>query len=854
MSTRRANATTIRSAQRGRGAGGRVGRALAVVLVALVVVVTLAGTGGALYIHAALPQTTGVLTVPGLSQPVNVVRDRFGVPSISAANSHDVFFAQGYVTAQDRLFQMELDRHIASGRLSELFGRGTNDSLLHTDELLRTLDLYQSAQFEYGAADAATRQVLGAYADGVNAFLRAHQNTLPVELAIVGDKPQPWTALDTLAYGRVVALSLDSTWQQKYTRALIVGKVGTSAADALYPPYPTTNPTLINTDGTAAPLSPSTHPGQANAGASGGAAAVVSASLMAAFSRLPADGLRSVDAVHQLLGGIVDSIGSNDWVADGTVTATHEPLLANDPHLGISEPAVWYQITLRSPQVNVQGFSFPGVPGVIIGHNANIAWGVTNVDADNTDLYIEHLDPVNHPDHYLYQGQWLPLGIRTETFNISGSSQPVTLTVRTTIHGPIINDVIASLSGSSTILALKWTALQPNYRFSGFFELDQASNWQTFQTALSHISISQNFVYADTVGNIGYQMSGCLPIRPPENALLPVDGSSGDYDWKGCVPTAQMPSLYDPPTHIIATANNQIIPESSPLYVTNQWDAGYRARRILNLLQTSSSLTIADYERIQNDVYSVPGSQMVPLFIAAGNSAGGSAAAAAAILQGWDDQLTRTSGAAALYEVTMGNVARDLIEPVLGTSLYRTYQGNTSASNITLAVYDLLTQPSPPYLGSAADANTLMAKALGQAMAQLQAAQGSDPSKWQWGTLHTAHFAHPLASVWPLSLAYGVAPVTRPGDSMTVDQGGAGDVYADPVVYSQHSIPSMRQIVDLSNFDNSEWVIPMGESGQPFSGHYSDLLPLWNQGRYEPMLFSPDAVGKAAVDVLTLMP
>jgi penicillin G amidase len=849
MRARRFKSQPASRAAGGRSGSRRLGRALVIVLLALLVVASLAGAAGALYVHASLPQATGLLTVPGLSQPVNVVRDRYGVPSISAADEHDLFLAQGYVTAQDRLFQMELDRHIAAGRLTELFGRGSKDSLLHTDELLRTLDLYESAQDEYNIDDDTTRQELNAYAEGVNAFLRANQHSLPVELAVIGDQPQPWTALDSLAYGRVVALSLDSNWQQKYTRALLIGKLGVPAVDALYPPYPAFNPTLIARDGSAAPLNPPTQQRASTSGSTLNSLASALTSRMAqAFVALPTDGLMRADALDSLLSGIVDSIGSNDWVVDGTVTSTHKPLLANDPHLGISEPAVWYEVSLRSPAVNVQGFSFPGVPGVIIGHNAYISWGVTNVDADNTDLYVEHLDPVGHPNEYLYQGQWLPLGIRHETFKIAGSSQAVTLTVRTTGDGPIINDVVSSLSGSSTLLSLKWTALQPGYRFAGFFELDRATDWKSFQAALADISISQNFVYADTLGNIGYQMSGCLPIRPAENDSLPVDGSSGAYAWQGCVPFSQLPSLYDPPTHIIATANNQIVPDSYPIYVSDQWDRGFRARRILDLLQASSSLTVADFERIQNDVYSEPAALLVPLITAAAPQAAGSS-----VLVGWDDQLTRTSSAAAIYEATLGYLTRDLLEPVLGPSLYRTYQANTSASNITLALYELLKQPSAPYLTSSA-VDPLIIKALGQAMGQLTASQGSDPSKWQWGTLHTAHFAHPLSGTWPLSLAYGVAPLPRPGDSMTVDQGGAGGVTADPADYSQHSIPSMREIVDLSNFDSSEWVIPMGESGQPFSGHYADLLPFWDRGRYQPMVFSPDAIGQAAVDVLTLQP
>ncbi|HEX9058260.1 MAG TPA: penicillin acylase family protein [Ktedonobacterales bacterium] len=848
--------------RRSRGCLGCAGTLLFWALLILIVLIPAAAGGSVLYVQRTLPQTSGTLSVTGLDRSVSVVRDRWGVPYITAATEHDLFFAQGYVTAQDRLFQMDVNRRTAEGRLAEIFGRGPKDSVLNTDKFLRTLDFMSAAQAEFQSYDPDTRAILEAYAQGVNAFIDQHRDSLPLEFSILGFVPEPWSAVDSVAYGRVVALSLDSDWQQKYARALLLAKLSPATVDALYPAYPKSNPTLLTVAGLPAPLEPPSHvtgdiaPSQTTASVM----PHISASQRAAFASLPIGVLEHLSGLQQLLGSVTDALGSNDWVVDGTHTVTGKPLLANDPHLGINEPAIWYEVALRGPITSVDGFSFPGVPGIIIGHNANIAWGVTNVGADNSDLYLERLDPSGHPGEYVYDGVWLPITTRQETIKVRGEATPVTMTVRATDHGPLLNDVVSDLKGFSVPVALKWTALQPSYSFAGFFQLDHAANWTTFRAAVSHISISQNFVYADREGNIGYQMSGCLPVRPADNAVLPVAGDTSDHEWEGCVPFDLMPMLFNPPTHIIVTANNQIVPDAASLYVTTQWDRGYRARRIIDLLVSTPTLAVTDYARIQNDVYSVAAAQIAPIFASAAGSAGGDAAPAARLLTNWNDQLTTDSGAAAIYEVALGTLARETLEPVLGKDLYAIYRGTTSASNLIQTLYELLRAPKAPFFGATTDGqaasarDTTVARAVKDAVHQLASAQGSDPAQWRWGPLHQASFAHPLASVSPLNLVFGISKVDRPGDSTTVNVGGDGRFSADPPDYSQRTIPSMRQIIDLSNFDKSLWVIPAGQSGQPFSPHYTDLLPLWDQGRYESMSYSPEAIGAATQTVLILKP
>jgi penicillin G amidase len=826
--------------RRKRSGGRTVFRVLLGTVIGVTLLATLAATTSIWYVNRTLPQTTGTLTIKGLHSRVSVVRDTWGVPHITGDDVHDLAFAEGYVTAQDRLFQMEFNRRIAQGRLAEMFGAGENNSILDTDILLRTLDLYGAARFEEANLDARTLEMLTAYSDGVNAFLDSHQNNLPLEFTVLGVTPLPWTPLDSLAYGRVVALSLDNTWSDKYTRAMIDDKAGTNLTAALFPQYPATNPTLFASRDTAAPL-----------GESGGSSKPVTRDPVKKTQALSSNLLRGTAYLRELLGNVRDALGSNDWVVDGTHTVTGKPLLANDPHLGIRMPSVWYEVALRGGGLDAIGFTFPGEPGIVIGHNDYIAWGVTNVDADNSDLYIETLDPVNHPGQYLYDRSWEQMESRQQVIHIRGGGSK-TITINSTIHGPIINSGLDDLKKYPPV-ALKWTALQQTYSFRGFFQLDFARNWGEFLDALSNISISQNFVYADVYGNIGYRMSGVLPIRSAENGLLPVAGMTSSHEWQGYVAQDEMPTLYNPNTHLIATANNQIVPNDYPVYVTNDWDCGYRARRIVNLLAGKSKLSIADMKAIQADVYSIPASQLVPALIQAGQAAGGDAAQAAGLLKNWDFTMTRSSTAATVYEVAAGTLFRESVEPKLGKDLYAIFQSNSTSSCRFATLINSLGDPQPLFANTQSR-DAAIGKALADTMHTLRAQFGSDTSRWQWGALHTAHFKHPLASVQPLDRIFDVAPVARPGDSTTVNVGGSGGFSGDPADYTQHTVPSMRQIIDLSNFDNSLWVTTTGESGQPFSAHYSDLVPLWDQNRYQVMRFTASAVARDNQELLILLP
>jgi penicillin amidase len=849
---------TTQPAKRRGGFGRILARVLVGLLVALVIISLAGAAFGVWFVQRTQPQTSGTLQVNGLHGTVSVLRDTWGVPHITGNDIHDVVFAQGYVTAQDRLFQLEFNRRVAQGRLAEMFGAGGNDRpLVDADVFLRTLGLYTAAQTELSKLDDTTRDELQAYADGINAFVASHRDSLPLEFSVLGVTPEPWSPVDSLAYGRVVAYTLDGTWNTKYARAIVTAKTSSDAARTLFPAYPSDNPTLISTPTSGFASARGEVTRQASEPAQTGAP---DAAEIHAFAHLRPTLLHGADVVRGLLGDIHDGLGSNNWVVDGTKSATGKPLLANDPHLGIRMPAIWYEIGLRGGGLDVIGFSFPGDPGVVIGHNNYIAWGVTNVDADNTDLYLEKLDPTGHPGMYQFDREWRPLETRQEVIKVRGEATPVNITVSSTLHGPILTDAVNDLKRHPEIapVALKWTALQPDYTLAGFFQLDFARNWNEFDAAIANISISQNFVFADVDGNIGYRMSGLLPIRPVENETLPVAGSTSAHEWNGYVAQSAMPRVYNPANHMIVTANNQIVDQNYNHYVTTDWDYGYRARRITDLLNAASTISVTDYQRIQADVLSIPASKLTPKFIAAGPGATGDAAVAAKILTGWDYTMTRDSAAAAVYEATAGALARATIEQALGKDVYAVYRGNLSASGVFTVLINLLDQPSAPFITSSP--NDEIVKALTDAMAELRGALGSDTSKWRWGALHQAHFAHPLASVSPLNVLFDVAPLDRPGDSVTVNAAGGGCFSADTSDesckdrYGQHTVPSMRQIIDLSNFDNSLWVTTTGESGEPGSAHYSDLVPLWDQNKYQPMYFTPARQASTATGILTIKP
>lgn len=884
-------------------------RRLVGLVVALVLVIVIAVVGLLGWVTArALPQTSGDLRVAGLQGSVTVSRDAAGIVQIYADMPHDLFLAQGYVHAQERLWQMEVWRHISSGRLSELFG----PSELETDEFIRTLGWRQAAQRDLAAMSADGRAALQAYADGVNAFIDSHHGDLGLGFVVAGLKsgrgglggyiPEPWTPLDTAAWQKVQSFNLGGNFDSEIFRMLSDARLGSPAmTDELFPPYradaPVITPTGLPGSGGAGnpgatlppPLAGGSSPDApptavtARAGravAPPGRAVAPTAGQAAGWTALA--GIRSailatagLDTGTGLVGD--HGVGSNDWVVSGTKSASGGALLANDPHLGFSMPSVWFMNGLHCRTVSaacpfdVTGVTFPGVPAVILGHNERISWGATNVGPDVQDLFIETIDPKD-PGHYLYKGQSLPFDLRTETIRVAGGP-PVTITVRSTIHGPILNDVDPRLKNGAPLLALRWTATaEVDGAFDSFLHIATATDFASFRAAFrTYGSPSQNFVYADVAGHIGYVLPGLIPIRATatDRGDRPVDGASGAHDWTGYIPFADLPWQYDPPSGLIVSANNAAVDPSYPYFIGQEWDPGYRAQRITDLLKADEpgGITPAEMRAIQMDT-SMPRADLViaRLDKAAPTTPDGQLLLAR--IRSWNRRCDVASPGCAAYVAFEYVLSRAVFDGRLGP-LARDYVGSTDSWQ---ALIRLLADPTNAWWNTGPTvqgAPAVVSRALDATAAQLRAALG-DPSRWTWGRLHTATFSEQtfgVSGIGPLEWYFDHGPFPLGGAAGAVDNTYYRErsAYPDPSdptyrpvgldqVFAATNGPSYRLTIDMGDLDGARIVQTTGQSGNPFDRHYGDLVDTWAQGGTLPLPFSRAAVDRATVTTLTMTP
>lgn len=794
----------------------RLGRLGKIGLVATVVFLLLFGMGsgaGYLLIKRSLPQTSGTVQLRGLQAPVEILRDRWGVPHIYAESEADLFFAQGWVTAQDRGFQMEIFRRTGRGTLSELFGERTVES----DLLMRTLGIIRTAEVEVDLLHQSEREAIEAYTRGVNAYFGSDGH-LPLEFTVLGLQPDPWEPVDSLAFAKVVAWMLGGNWRYELLRSALYAEFGEDITRELVASYPTNAPVTISDDRVDTDLA---------------------VSLLALDERI-----RDVGNTDS------EGIGSNNWVAAGNRTATGAALLANDPHLSFRNvPAIWYEVHLQAPGLNVAGASIPGLPGVIIGHNDRMAWGMTNLGADVQDLYVEQLNPDN-PRQYLFRGRWEDFQVVREEIAVRGQREPRIQEILISRHGPLLNG-LAKQTGKP--LALRWTGFVPNRMMQSILRLNRAHNWVEFREALRDFATpGQNFVYADVDGHTGYQMTGLVPIRAKSNGLLPVPGWSGEYEWTSFIPYEALPSVFDPPTGVIATANNRVVGDDYPYYISSDWAPDFRIRRIETLLAESDRLTIADFQRIQNDVYSIPGHQ-IATYLARLQPWDEQSRRAIDVIRNWDSFLTADSTAAAIVEVFYQRLIENVFAPKLGRELWREYEPNTYAN--TPAVLDILQDANNAWMAETQPSQTSnldeeAKESLKQALAVLSQRLGGDMAGWRWGRLHTTTFSHPFGQIWPLSHIFNIGPFERPGGIFTINAAGYNPARSS----AQVNVPSLRFIADLADFDRSLFVITTGQSGHILSPHYSDQSALWQAGEYHPMPFSRHEVEAASQERLTLLP
>jgi penicillin amidase len=791
----------------------------------LLAAISFAGlASGAYYIltRRPLPRKHGTITLYGLHEPVEIITDVYGIPHIYAQNEDDLYFAQGYAHAQDRLWQMELNRRISAGRISEIVG----PLALETDRFCRRLGMHRSAAADVAHLSTHNRRMLEAYADGVNTFIKKHSTRLPLEFTLLGFRPEPWKPADTLQWGKMMGWSLSGNWEIELIRARLIAKLGVERAARLESGYDPRHPLIIP-------------PGVEYQGINVGL-------------------LEQYNQIKELSGfGLLG--GSNNWVVDGTKTTTGAPILCNDPHLGQAAPSIWYECHLVAGDIDVIGASFPGSPGIVIGHNQYIAWGVTNAVSDVEDLYIEKFHP-ERPHLYEYQGQWEEAQVVREEIKVRGLRQPVIEEVLITRHGPIITKFSSTTdntpsNGSEMPLALRWTGLAQNNILSAVHRLNQATNWDEFRAALRYWDVPpQNFVYADIAGNIGYIMAGAIPIRSQEQALVPSPGWTGTHEWTGYIPFDELPQIFNPEQHFIVTANNRVVDDTYPYYITHEWLNGYRAQRIRDLLSAKEKLDLADMATIQGDYYSIPASEVMPYLLQL-QGKNPLEKAALEMLQTWDYILAPDSVGAAIYITTYHKLERIVLGASLGDdeALLHSYLG---AGATLLAVLNGYTSRSKPLLirllqehndnwftgtaipNSPTSWDSALNMALTAAVEELRDQLGSDISRWQYGKVHRMTYSHALGVIKPLRRFFNRGPFPVGGDADTVNVGMPLPTQPQEVT----TVPSYRQIVDLANLTASLSSHAPGQSGHPVSKHYDDFIDMALKVDHHPMLFEREMI------------
>ena len=810
----------------------------------ILTLVTAGGAGTWFYWkeRANLPELDGSLGVAGLAAPVEILRDARGVPHIYAKSLEDAAMAQGYVTASDRLWQMEFSRRLGRGELSEIVGRAALDVDIET----RRLGSRQAVERAVAELDPESGTVFAAYARGVNAYIASHHDRLPIEFALLGIKPRPWEEADSLQVALNMARNLGTSWPEDLMRERLKAKISPELYADLLPDH-------SDLDHPVAEPSRATTP-SSNRSTFGPSPPNARELLAPPFGRAPFDsaqGLRQglrppllnigfpegeaegfLDAVPTARSGL----GSNNWVVSGAHTRSRKPLLANDPHLGHSVPSIWYMAHLVAPGLSVAGATFPGLPLVVIGHNERIAWGMTNTGPDVADLFIEHFNPAN-ANQYLHNGQWENAEVREEIIHVRDGPD-FHLTVKTTRHGPVIS------GDQHRELALEWTALEPHSLRFMLLKLDRAANWQGFTEALRDYSgPMQNVVYADMDGNIGYYAAGWIPLRKQGEGSVPEPGDSDDYDWTGYVPFEDLPHAFNPPSGLIATANGRVVPDGYRFFITHEWAPPFRTARIFQLLESGREFEVRDMLRIQMDIAPLDDQWLAKELVGAAQASppvSADAQYALALVRAWDGEARADSGATLVLELTRQALLQRVLGPKLGADAPN-YHWGLSTGFLQNVLKNRWARWLPP---GDADFNMTLMKSLEEAVARISGLVGSpDHAAWKWGETIRLTFRNRISGRLPfLSRFLDIGPFPQAGTANTIKATTAG-----------HG-PSMRMVVDFSDFDHSVQNLTLGEAGNFLSPHYKDQFEAWYHGTSFPMLFSPQAVEQGAVHRLTLEP
>ncbi len=767
--------------------------------------------------------------IKGIKDRVTIRRDERGIPYIEAQNDEDLYFAQGYATAADRLWQMDLFRRTARGELAEVLGAGPNNVALDQDKLHRTYGFSQAAEAELAKAPPRVRTVLEAYAQGVNAYAASlDPKSMPPEFQILNYSFRPWTPSDSLVVVKIFFESLSDTWRLDLMRQAL-SVIPAEKRAALLPEISPIDVLVVGKDTQpqkpsarlkAEPVSPETLERLAQN----------QAIASAALARIGLD----TDALA----------ASNNWVVSGNRTVSGKPLLSNDPHLRPAAPSIWHMVHLSGPGIRVAGVVMPGLPGVVLGHNDHIAWGCTNVGPDVQDVYVEKFNPDN-PKQYQTPSGWQDAIIRREEIKVrKGFGSPehdvVVHEVTVTRHGPII------FEGDGKRYALRWTALDPSKNNAdSTYLLNRAHNWKEFNAALeSFTAPTQNIVYADIDGHIGYHTAGVVPIRKSGDGSVPYDGSTDAGEWTSYIPISKLPTLYDPPSGIIVTANQRIVGTDYPYFLTHSWAQPYRARRIFDLLNEKPKLSSDDFRRILGDVYAIAGvtftQEAVKLLRPKLTPADEKLRATLDTFEKWDGRITTESSAALIASQMRINFRSKILTAALGQELVRNYQWSNFDTTLDRLLKEQPAAWLPKEYPSYAD---LLKASYDEAVGALTKNLGADETKWTWGEIVKARFPHTLGGAPLIGSQFIVPPFPQNGTGGLI--GATVNVGAGV---------SMRFIADPSDWDKTQQGIALGESGSPKSPHWSDQLADWRAVTPREFPFTQAAVLKATKETLVLEP
>ncbi|ARI77706.1 penicillin acylase family protein [Halobacillus mangrovi] len=735
------------------------------------------------YINRSLPELEGEVQLEGLQKPVEVIRDDDGVPHIQAENSLDLFRAQGYVQAQDRLFQMELARRQASGTLSEVVGEAT----VNQDKYFRTLGLRRAAEksLEVYSQDAVT--ILQAYADGVNAYMEEakEEKRLPPEFALMGISPEPWTPIDSLTIGKYMAFDLGGHWERQAFNYYLVSQYPEEKAYELFPDYPKGAPTILDESEIV--------------------------NVAASFEE--------VTLPHEFN-------GSNNWVVSGDRTASGAPMLADDPHLGLATPSIWYQMHLRSPEYNVSGVIFAGIPGIILGHNDHVAWGVTNVGPDVQQLYLEKRNPEN-PHQFLFEEEWEKAQVFDEPIQVK-EGETIAYEVVETRHGPVISE-FAEQSGKDTVLSLRWTALDATTELEAVLDINKAANWNEFEKGLEKfLAPAQNFVFASKDGTIAYKANGRIPIyENPDDALLPMKGWEDENLWQGYIPFEELPKTVNPEIGYVATANNKVTDENYPYHISHNWAQPYRYERISQMIEANDQLDEETVMDMQMDVKNLQAEEFVPLMLERINRSelAGIEKDGLALMEEWNREDERDLPQPLIFHRWMLNLQKVLYEDELPAEMMDLFHGAGQTTDELLR--KVRNGEESKWIEEAGGIENALTSAYTMTIRNLSEKYGEDPSSWKWGEYHEVEFTHPLSSISYLERFF------NPGDPQPVS---GSRVTVRAAGFKENGLvnhgASWRFIIDLENMKEAYHIVGPGQSGHLKSNWYHDQLDDWVEGDY----------------------